>query len=100
MYGGGSSRARTDRDLSTEYSGSGDPQRTIDLLWGVQRRRRGPKPSLSGDQVVTTATQIADRDGLGGLALRRLAHALCITAMSLYGFVSTQDQPNVFTADP
>ena len=47
--------------MSTEYSGSGDPQRTIDLLWGVQRRRRGPKPSLSGDQVVTMATQIADR---------------------------------------
>src|SRR5258708_33943198 len=90
MYGGGSSRARTDRDLSTEYSGSGDPQRTIDLLWGVQRRRRGPKPSLSGDQVVTTATQIADRDGLGGLSMRRLPDELGITAMSLYGYVPSK----------
>jgi AcrR family transcriptional regulator len=76
--------------LSTEYSGSGDPQRTIDLLWGVQRRRRGPKPSLSGDQVVATATQIADRDGLGGLSMRRLADELGITAMSLYGYVPSK----------
>jgi AcrR family transcriptional regulator len=76
--------------LSTEYSGSGDPQRTIDLLWGVQRRRRGPKPSLSGDQVVTTATQIADRDGLTGLSMRRLADELGITAMSLYGYVPSK----------
>jgi AcrR family transcriptional regulator len=76
--------------LSTEYSGSGDPQRTIDLLWGVQRRRRGPKPSLSGDQVVTTAIQIADRDGLGGLSMRRLADELGITAMSLYGYVPSK----------
>jgi AcrR family transcriptional regulator len=73
--------------MPTEYSGSGDPQRTIDLLWGVHRRRRGPKPSLSGEQIVTTAIQIADRDGLGGLSMRRLADELGITAMSLYGYV-------------
>ena len=76
--------------MPTEYSGSGDPQRTIDLLWGVHRRRRGPKPSLSGEQVVTTANQIADRDGLGGLSMRRLADELGITAMSLYGYVPSK----------
>ena len=75
---------------ATKYSGSGDPQRTIDLLWGVQRRRRGPKPSLTGEQVVTTAIQIADRDGIGGLSMRRLADELGITAMSLYGYVPSK----------
>ena len=40
---------------------------------GVHRPRRGPKPSLSGEQVVTTAIQIADRDGLGGLSMREIA---------------------------
>jgi AcrR family transcriptional regulator len=79
-----------DRDMPTEYSGSGDPQRTIDLLWGVRRRRRGPKPSLSDEQVVTKAVQIADRDGLGGLSMRRLADELGITAMSLYGYVPSK----------
>ena len=76
--------------MATQYSGSGDPQRTIDLLWGVDRRRRGPKPSLSGEQVVTKAIQIADRDGLGGLSMRRLADELGITAMSLYGYVPSK----------
>ena len=76
--------------MPTEYSGSGDPRRTIDLLWGVHRPRRGPKPSLSGDQVVTTAIELADRDGLGGLSMRRLAEELGITAMSLYGYVPSK----------
>ena len=76
--------------MPTEYSGSGDPRRTIDLLWGVRRPRRGPKPSLSGEQVLTAAIRIADRDGLGGLSMRRLADELGITAMSLYGYVPSK----------
>lgn len=70
-----------------EYSGSGDPRRTIELLWGVQRRRRGPRPSLSGEQIVDKAIELADRDGLGGLSMRKLADELGLTAMSLYGYV-------------
>ena len=73
-----------------EYSGSGDPRRTIELLWGVRRRRRGPRPSLSGDQIVAKAIELTDRDGLGGLSMRRLADELGITAMSLYGYVPSK----------
>jgi AcrR family transcriptional regulator len=76
--------------MPTEYSGSGHPRRTIELLWGVHRRRRGPKPSLSGEQIVAAAVQIADRDGLGGLSMRILADELGITAMSLYGYVPSK----------
>jgi AcrR family transcriptional regulator len=36
---------------------------------------------------VAKAIEIADRDGLGGLSMRRLAGELGITAMSLYGYV-------------
>jgi AcrR family transcriptional regulator len=50
-------------------------------------RRRGPRPSLSGEQIVAKAIELADRDGLGGLSMRRLADELAITAMSLYGYV-------------
>jgi AcrR family transcriptional regulator len=73
-----------------EYSGSGDPRRTIELLWGVRRRRRGPKPTLDGEQIVAKAIELADRDGLGGLSMRRLADELGITAMSLYGYVPSK----------
>ena len=76
--------------MPTEYSGSGDPQRTIELLWGVRRRRRGPRPSLSGEQIVAKAIELADRDGLGGLSMRRLADELGLTAMSLYGYVPSK----------
>jgi AcrR family transcriptional regulator len=76
--------------MPTEYSGSGDPRRTIDLLWGVHRRRRGPRPSLSGEQIVAAAIRIADRDGLGGLSMRMLADDLGITAMSVYGYVPSK----------
>ena len=76
--------------MAGEYSGSGDPRRTIELLWGVRRRRRGPKPSLSGEQIVAKAIELADRDGLSGLSMRRLADELGITAMSLYGYVPSK----------
>jgi AcrR family transcriptional regulator len=76
--------------MPSEYSGSGDPRRTIELLWGVRRRRRGPRPSLSGEQIVAKAIELADRDGLGGLSMRRLADELGITAMSLYGYVPSK----------
>jgi AcrR family transcriptional regulator len=76
--------------MPTEYSGSGDPRRTIELLWGVRRRRRGPRPSLSGEQIVAKAIEMADRDGLGGLSMRRLADEVGITAMSLYGYVPSK----------
>jgi AcrR family transcriptional regulator len=73
-----------------DYSGRGDPRRTIELLWGVRRRRRGPRPSLNGDQIVAKAIELADRDGLDGLSMRRLADELGITAMSLYGYVPSK----------
>jgi AcrR family transcriptional regulator len=76
--------------MPDEYSGSGDPRRTIELLWGVRRRRRGPRPSLSGEQIVAKAVELADREGLSGLSMRRLADELGITAMSLYGYVPSK----------
>ncbi|HEY0807938.1 MAG TPA: TetR/AcrR family transcriptional regulator [Pseudonocardiaceae bacterium] len=74
--------------MATQYSGSGDPQRTIELLWGMQPRpRRGPKPRLTTDRIAETAIQLADQHGLAGVTLRRVADELGVTAMSLYGYV-------------
>jgi AcrR family transcriptional regulator len=39
---------------------------------------------------VDKAIELADRDGLGGLSMRRLADELGITAMSLYGYVPSK----------
>lgn len=74
--------------MATEYSGSGDPRRTVELLWGVKDRpRRGPKPRLSVDRIARVAIEIADRDGLAGLSMRRVADEVGLTAMSLYGYL-------------
>ncbi|GIG89814.1 TetR/AcrR family transcriptional regulator [Plantactinospora endophytica] len=74
--------------MTTEYSGSGDPKRSMELLWGVpDRPRRGPKPKLTVDRIVRAAIGIADAEGLAGLSMRRVADELGVTAMSLYTYV-------------
>ncbi|WP_345430151.1 TetR/AcrR family transcriptional regulator [Actinoallomurus vinaceus] len=74
--------------MTTEYSGSGDPTRTMELLWGVQARpRRGPKPRLTIERITQAAIEVADEEGLGALAMRRVAERLGVGAMSLYTYV-------------
>ncbi|WP_040790784.1 TetR/AcrR family transcriptional regulator [Nocardia paucivorans] len=71
-----------------DYIGRGDPQRTLELLWGTrQPPRRGPKPKLSVDDIAAAALRIADDEGLSAVTLRRVAEAVGVTAMSLYGYV-------------
>lgn len=72
----------------TEYSGGGDPGRTMALLWGMGKKPgRGPKPGLSVGRVVGAAVEIADAEGLGALSMRRVADTLGISTMSLYTYV-------------
>lgn len=71
-------------------SSSGDPARTIALLWrgdAAVRARPGPKPSLTVDDVVDTAISIADAEGLDAVSMRRLAAELGVSAMALYAYV-------------
>jgi AcrR family transcriptional regulator len=71
----------------TEYS-SGDPHRTLELLWGDRTRRsRGPRPALTLDRIARAAIEIADADGLGALSMRAVAERLGFTTMSLYRHV-------------
>lgn len=70
------------------YSGAGNLTATLDLLWGTQEPpTRGPKPSLSVEQVVRSAIAIADADGLEALSMRRVADELSVGTMSLYRYV-------------
>lgn len=65
-----------------------DPARLLELLWreppGVGRR--GPARTLTVDSVVAAATELADRDGLGAVTMRRVADALGVGAMTLYTY--------------
>lgn len=72
----------------TEYSGGGDPRRTLELLWGVRERpRRGPKPRLTAEEIVRAAIALADAEGLDALSMRRIADELGVSPMSIYTYV-------------
>ncbi|MFD0684773.1 TetR/AcrR family transcriptional regulator [Actinomadura fibrosa] len=74
--------------MTTEYSGSGDPKRSMELLWGVRERpKRGPKPKLTVDDIVRTAVAVADAEGLDALSMRRIADDLGVATMSIYTYV-------------
>lgn len=74
--------------MTTEYSGGGDPIRSMELLWGSNERpRRGPKARLTVERITRAAIEIADADGLAALSMRRLAERLGVTAMSVYTYV-------------
>jgi AcrR family transcriptional regulator len=78
--------------VTTEYSGTGDPVRSMELLWGLRvgserAGRRGPRPRLSVERIAAAAIDLADTDGLAALSMRRVAEALGVTAMSLYTYV-------------
>lgn len=76
------------REESAQQSGRGDPSRSMELLWGTRKApSRGPKPSLSLDQIVRVAIGIADAEGLEALSMRRVAGELGFTTMSLYRHV-------------
>ncbi|WP_166345243.1 TetR/AcrR family transcriptional regulator [Phytoactinopolyspora limicola] len=74
--------------MTTEYSGSGDVSRSLELLWGGRERpTRGPKPGLRLDKIVEAAVEIADAEGLEVLSMRRVAAKLGVGTMSLYRYV-------------
>ncbi|KYF53361.1 TetR family transcriptional regulator [Sorangium cellulosum] len=79
------------RKSATEYSGSGDAVRSLELLWGIRKRpSRGPRPGLSLDQIVRAAIELADGEGLSALSMQRVAAKLGFTPMSLYRYVPSK----------
>ncbi|MGC0272307.1 TetR/AcrR family transcriptional regulator [Pseudactinotalea sp. Z1739] len=58
------------------------------LLWeGLPETRKGPRPSLTLDQIVTAAIDIADAGGIDALSMRKLAAELNTSPMALYRYV-------------
>lgn len=67
--------------------------RGLELLWGLaEPSARGPKPSLSLDEIVRAAIAIADRSGLEAVTMRKLAETLGFTTMSLYRHVPGKEE--------
>src|SRR2546430_5878300 len=71
--------------MTTQYSGSGDPARSLALLW--RTRERPSRRELSVDLIVGAAIELADTSGLAALSMRRVAERLGVGTMSLYTYV-------------
>ncbi|MET7960551.1 TetR/AcrR family transcriptional regulator C-terminal domain-containing protein [Micromonospora zamorensis] len=61
--------------------------------------RRGPAQGLTRDQVVRTAMEIADAEGLAALSMRRIATELDVPTMSLYRQIRGKEQLLLLMAD-
>eukprot|EP01034_Spumella_vulgaris_P033525 gene33524-41373_t len=76
------------KNLTGEYSGRGDPQVTLSLLWGEPSApKRGRKPSLTIGAIGKAAMAIADAGGLDTLSMRALSESLGVSTMALYRYV-------------
>ncbi|TCB95995.1 TetR/AcrR family transcriptional regulator [Micromonospora zingiberis] len=63
----------------------------IALAWGLRDRpSRGPKRSLSLEQVVAAGIQVAQAEGLPAVSMSRVASELGVSTMSLYRYVPTK----------
>lgn len=65
-----------------------DLELTVQLLWrGKRPGSRGPRGSLTLDEIVGTAIAIAEDEGLAGVSMRKIAERLGVTTMTLYRYV-------------
>jgi AcrR family transcriptional regulator len=78
--------------VHAERTSAGDPARTLALLWRDPAAvpRHGPRQGLSIDAVVASTTQLADKDGLEAVTMRRVAEALGVAPMTLYTYVPSK----------
>jgi AcrR family transcriptional regulator len=68
------------------------PPSGLERLWGGgQGPDRKPRLGLSLDRIVESGVEIADKDGLAGVSMKRVAEALGFTTMSLYRYVASKD---------
>lgn len=75
--------------MTENRTGSGEPSRTLALLWGEPSapRRKGPARSVTVSQVVDAALLLADEQGLTAVTMRAVAERVGVSAMSVYTYV-------------
>ncbi|MFI7002217.1 TetR/AcrR family transcriptional regulator [Nocardia sp. NPDC050175] len=76
------------------------PPNELVRLWRLPIGPRLGRPAgLDVDLVVRTAVQLADRDGLSGATLPKIAETLGVTPMSLYRHIGSKEELLVLMGD-
>ncbi|MCX4657941.1 TetR/AcrR family transcriptional regulator [Streptomyces uncialis] len=66
---------------------------SAEAAWGMRERpSRGRKPVLRIDRIVSTAVDLAAREGLDSVSMVRVAKELGTSTMSLYRYVAARDE--------
>jgi AcrR family transcriptional regulator len=76
--------------VAEDRTGSGEPSRTLALLWGQAASapvRKGPARSLAVTDVVDAALALADERGLAAVSMRAVAARIGVSAMAVYTYV-------------
>lgn len=74
-----------------ESTGGSDFRISLKLLWGKREPApRGPKRTLTVEQIVEAAVALADAEGIDNVSMRRVAERLGVGAMSLYRYVPSK----------
>lgn len=90
----GQARARRPIRVKTEAldTATGLPA-SIEAAWGLRERPgKAAKPWLSLERIVAAAVGIAETEGLGAVAMSRVAADLGAATMSLYRYVAAKDE--------
>jgi len=72
----------------------------VAAMWRLRETpRRGPKPSLTLDDIVGAAIEIADAEDLAAVSMARVADRLGNSTMALYRHVKSKDELLVIMSD-
>jgi AcrR family transcriptional regulator len=70
------------------------------LMWGLRDgSRRGPKPSLTSEDITRAAIELADAEGLAAVSMARVAERLGNSTMALYRHVKSKDEMLTLMSD-
>ncbi|MFE2747149.1 TetR/AcrR family transcriptional regulator [Streptomyces scopuliridis] len=61
-------------------------------VWTRPRRQRREQPALSREQIVSTAIELLDAEGIDALSMRKLGTRLNAGATSMYSHVANKDE--------
>jgi len=74
--------------MTAKNGATGSLIRSLELLWGGRGKpSRGPRPGLTLERIVRAGVDVADREGLAALSMRKVAVELGVGTMSLYRYV-------------
>lgn len=79
--------------MTADTSADTESGQLVTLLWGQRAEgTRGPRPSLTVEQIVAVAIEIADQEGVNSVSMHGLAEKLGYSKMALYRYFNTKDE--------